>query len=130
MRLTDLEPTFRKIDRRIDTWTIHKEDDTTEQVTGLRLYAVEVATIEEADGLWLLCPLCFKNNNGKIGTHSISCWKLNIPQSDDLTGPGRWDLCGTGFNDLSLRGAETSSVLLTQRCKAHFSIVNGDIIWH
>jgi multimeric flavodoxin WrbA len=47
MRLSELEPEFLKV-----------IDDRTWQSKGVLL--------SEADGIFFLCPLCFKNNNGAI----------------------------------------------------------------
>lgn len=130
MKLTELEPSFRKIERRPNTWTIRKEDGSDEQVSGLRLYFVEVHTVEEADGIMFLCPLCFKNNNGPVGTHGIDCWRPKIPLDKDLAGPGRWELVGTNFDNLSLRAGSLSIYLTGPGCGAHFTITNGEIEWN
>jgi hypothetical protein len=87
----------------------------------------EIFDITIADGIVFLCPKClFENNNSLIGVHSIICWKPNIPQTTSPI-PGRWNILGTGFNDLELQ-AGSSSVLLTSGCNAHFFIKNGEII--
>jgi hypothetical protein len=105
MKLPELEPQFLKI-----------EDDKT--------YAF-VDAIAEADGVMFLCPVCFAKNAGARGTHSILCWKPGVPQSISPA-PGRWNLVGTGYADLSLV-AGSSSVLLTSGCRAHFYVTNGEI---
>lgn len=88
-----------------------------------------VERIEEAEGIQFLCPRCFINNGGAVGTHSILCWNLATP-SEISPGPGRWDLHGTDYADLTLVGAGTSSVLLPgEGCGAHFHISNGMVIW-
>jgi len=129
MRLSELEPSLKKIERRPDTWTRRKEDGSDEQVSGLRTYFVEVQTISEADGIWFLCPKCFRDNGGNVGTHSVACWRPSIPLSDDLTGPGRWELVGTDFNNISLV-ANPTSVQINGGCNAHFTVSNGEIIWN
>lgn len=106
MRLTELQPEFLKL-----------ETDRSSR-TGV--------PIDEADGIIFLCPVCFINNNGKVGTHYIICWRPRVPQSI-LPGPGRWDFEGTGFTDLTLK-AGSSSVLLRGACKAHFFVRDGSII--
>lgn len=91
MRLVDLEPQFLK-------WisdTQFRSD----------------ATFTEADGIMFLCPKCFIENKGPIGTHVVICWKPHVPQST-FPRPGRWEQKGTGVSDLSLV-AGSSSVLLT-----------------
>lgn len=106
MRLADLEPEFLKI---VDDRS-HRRD----------------ATFQDCDGIFFLCPLCFKANNGPVGTHGVICWKPHVPQTRSPT-PGRWSIEGTGFHDLSLV-AGSSSVLLMGGCNAHFFIKNGEII--
>lgn len=105
MKLIELEPHFLK---RIDDNNY-----------------LEVDNISLASGIRFLCPVCFAKNKGAIGTHSIICWDPSVPQTTSPT-PGRWNLVGTGFNDLSLRNG-SSSVLLTTGCKAHFFVTNGNI---
>ena len=51
MKLKELEPTFLK-------W----KDDSHFEGTN------EIAV---ADGIQFLCPVCFKKNGGKVGTHAI-----------------------------------------------------------
>lgn len=91
-----------------------------------------VATLAEAQGLWLLCPTCFAANGGPIGTHGIICWSRSRGVPDAASpGPGRWRLDGTGLADLTLNAEppETRrSVKLTGAgCGAHFHITNGSI---
>ena len=110
MLLNQLEPQF-----------IKRIDDTHWQ---------EVDNIQNADGIEFVCPVCLKNNNmHRPGVHSIICWEPNVPQSMNPK-PGRWYLNGTGYNDLTLKGLTSDSVLLTgdEGCKAHFFITNGEII--
>jgi hypothetical protein len=92
--------------------------------------------LSEADGLRFLCPLCYIANNGPVGTHLIICWKPSVPQTF-VPGPGRWDLIGTNFHDLSLV-AGSSSILIgngsnilseDKCCNAHFHIINGKAVW-
>lgn len=110
MRLTELEPQFLKL---CDPAGHSFRTD---------------ATFEDNDGLWFLCPVCFKNNGGNVGTHAIICWKPHVPQTIQPI-PGRWAQTGSGFHDLSLV-AGSSSVLLSGEggCKAHFFIRNGEIV--
>ena len=108
MRLTELEPEFLKLS----------------DPEG-KSYRTD-ATFQDCDGLFFLCPVCFKNNNGPVGTHGVICWKPHIPQTVAPT-PGRWSQNGSGFHDLSLV-AGSSSVLLQGGCNAHFWITNGEIV--
>lgn len=106
MNLTDLDPEFVSV---IDAKQFQHVD-----------------SIEQADGIRFLCPLCYQRNGGPIGVHSVLCWKPSV-QKDITPGPGRWDMQGSGFNDLTLV-AGSSSVRLTDGCEAHFFIKNGKII--
>lgn len=105
MKLTDLEPKFLKLVSNRSFQTVN-----------------EIAS----DGLLFLCPKCFIENNGPVGTHSIICWAPHIPLSPELTGPGRWAMQGTSYEDLSLV-AGSSSILLQGGCNAHFFIERGSI---
>lgn len=78
-----------------------------------------------ANGLWFLCPKCFAAKGGRAGTHGIMIWTPPVPPHV-TPGPGRWEMVGAGFDDLSLR-ASSSSVLLMGGCNAHFFINNGAI---
>ncbi len=85
-----------------------------------------IEDIKEADGILLLCPLCFQNNGGSnIGVHSILLYQPHIPQEYNPTG-GRWSFLGTGLEDLELVAA-SSSIQLEEGCKAHFFIRNGAV---
>ena len=90
MRLTELQPQFMK-----------------------RLSDIEfqyVDTLAEAEILKFLCPACFLKNKGPIGTHAILCPNPSVPKTT-LPNMGRWNLVGTGFEDLSLV-AGSSSILV------------------
>ena len=105
--IRDLKPRFVK-----------RDDDT---------HFHNVDTIGGADGVIFVCPKCLIANNMKRpGVHSILCWAPSVPQTTSPT-PGRWNLVGSGFDDLSLV-AGNSSVLLTSGCLAHFFVQNGQIV--
>ena len=86
--------------------------------------------LEGCDGVMFLCPTCFKKKGGPVGTHSIICWKPHVPLSEHFTGPGRWKLVGASEDDISMVGEPLSSVLLQGGCDAHFTVSNGQIIFH
>lgn len=106
MRLTELEPSFVVI-----------IDDTHERWTD---------EIAGADGILFLCPKCFETNGGPVGTHRILCYTPHVPQTRSPA-PGRWNLVGTGYEDLTLE-AGSSSILLTSGCQWHGFIRNGEVI--
>lgn len=87
-----------------------------------------VDTLAEAQGISFLCPQCFKNNNGPVGTHTIICWFTDRGVPDNETpGPGRWSPSGTSYADLSFVGPQSASILIQGGCNAHFFIRNGAI---
>jgi hypothetical protein len=86
-----------------------------------------VESIDEADGVMFLCPVCFQANGGPVGTHAVICWRPRVPSHIDPK-PGRWEFEGTGLHDLTLV-AGSSSILLTAGCRAHFFIRNGEIVF-
>lgn len=85
-----------------------------------------VDTLVEADGVCFLCPKCFKQNGGPVGTHSVICWAPSVPQDTSPT-PGRWEMHGAGLDDLTLV-AGSSSVALQGGCQAHFFVRAGAIV--
>lgn len=109
MRLTELEPEFIKRGRNEENQETYSP-----------------VSIGEADGLFFLCPKCFSINKGNVGTHAMICWKPHVPQ-DVSPSPGRWNLVGTGYHDLTLV-AGRSSVKVEAGCRAHFHITNGEVI--
>lgn len=129
MKISELEPSFLKLVVKVETWKTRSEDGVEGEATGDRHYYHKVETVEEADGVGFLCPLCFKNNGGNVGTHLVMCWRPKMPLDIGLTGPGRWELVGSNFDNLSLV-AGSSSVQLQGGCNAHFTITNGEVIWH
>lgn len=113
MRLTDLNAKFERIEKR-DGQTVY----------------VEVATIEEAQGVIFLCPKCFAANGGPAGTHSVICWSRSRGVADEeRPGPGRWALKGTGLHDLTLDADPPNaarSVFLQGGCRWHGFVTNGE----
>jgi hypothetical protein len=85
-----------------------------------------VDDIKLADGIMFLCPKCFENNKGEVGTHSILCWQPHISQ-DYTPKPRRWKFLGTGYNDLTLQAGSSSILLQGEGCQAHFFIRKGNI---
>lgn len=82
-----------------------------------------VDSIGEADGVEFLCPVCFEKNGGSVGTHAVICWSPSVPQDTSPT-PGRWDMVGSGLDDLTLQAA-SSSIQLSGGCNAHFWVRSG-----
>jgi len=107
MKLTDLEAEFLKY---VTEDSFHHVD-----------------TLAEADGLLFLCPKCFQQNSGPVGTHSVICWFEGHVPDDAEPKPGRWNPTGSGIGDLSfVPGRKSHSVLLLGGCGWHGFVTNGD----
>lgn len=113
MRFTDLKPEFKIRELRDG-----------------REILVTVDSIQEAQGVWFLCPKCWTERGGPRGTHRVLCWSRSRGIPDDVDPkPGRWTLEGTGLDDLTL-GAEpgqSRSVLLLGGCGWHGFVTNGEV---
>ena len=83
---------------------------------------------QRPDGISFLCPQCFKDNGGSVGTHSILCWQPHVSQ-DVLPAPGRWAIDGDSFENLSLIAGSSSILLNESKCHAHFYVTNGDVVF-
>ena len=118
MRLTDLEPEF-----------VSYED------TGEHKYIHHVKTLAEAQGIMFLCPKCFVANNGRVGTHRVLCWSRSAGASEHAEPrPGRWQMVGTGLDDLTLNGdmigmpgTGARSIQLLSGCQWHGFVTNGEV---
>lgn len=89
-----------------------------------------VDSLDQATGIWFLCPKCFAANGGRVGTHGVICWSRERGTPDDLSPkPGRWRLVGTGLHNLTLdgEGGKSRSVLLTGGCGWHGFVTNGEV---
>lgn len=103
-------------------------DDDTYERTGPVKCLVTVDTLAEADGVMFLCPKCFAENSGPIGTHSVICWFVGKVADDVDPKPGRWTPIGTGLHDLTFvpSAGRSHSVLLMGDCAWHGFVANGD----
>lgn len=107
MRLIDLEPQFLKLG---DGRTYEHVDD-----------------YRQADGIRFLCPKCFAANKGAVGTHMVLCWKPGVPADLDPK-PGRWNMVGTSYENLSLSNSDrSSSIMLMSGCQWHGYVTNGEV---
>jgi hypothetical protein len=103
-------------------------DDDIEERTGPVEFIPTVDALAEADGVWFLCPKCFVDNGGPVGTHGVICWFVGkVPDEVDPK-PGRWTPTGTGLHDLTFVPSEgrTQSVALLGSCLWHGHVVNGE----
>lgn len=135
MKLLDLNPQFitYHVEHNVPTQIANDVNDIekgTHEELRDQVSFHYVDTLTEAQGIDMLCPLCFKSNNGTVGTHGLICWFADrgIPDDADPK-PGRWVPAGTGYQDLSFVGPAAASVLLMGGCNAHFFIKNGEIIF-
>lgn len=127
MKLRELAARFLKREVEMRTWTRRKEDGTAEEVTGPREIYRFVNTLEEADGVQFLCPLCYEKNGGSVGTHLVLCWFSGRVPEETKPGPGRWNPAGTGLDDLTFVPPGAVSVqLLGEGCGWHGHVANGE----
>lgn len=145
MKLSDLKAHFLRYEERTETWkrvvdhakwdATGRGDEGTEEVTGTKQHMITVDSIDEAQGVIFLCPKCYSDNEGSVGTHAVICWSRSrgVPEHA-VPGPGRWKLVGTSLGDLTLDGdapggGGARSVLLSgPGCGWHGFVTNGDVI--
>lgn len=85
-----------------------------------------VDALADADGLMFLCPKCFGDNGGPVGTHSVLCWFVGHVADDVDPKPGRWIPSGTGLADLTFVGPAAASVQLLGGCNWHGFVRSGE----
>ena len=108
MKLRELEGQFLRTDEKGSSWT-------------------HVDTLSEAQGVMFLCPKCFAENNGPVGTHMVVCWFADLGVGDNVNPkPGRWKPSGTALDDLTFVGPGAASVALTGGCGWHGFVKYGD----
>lgn len=140
MKLTDLEPQFYRYETRIESYEVvdgvwndqrkvylvgdgrtwDEAGRPTKEVTGPREYLCNVDTLQEAQGIMFLCPKCFRDNNGPVGTH-----RCPLPFAGRGVDPAKnqWNVTGSGYADLST----TPSYLIVGGCSWHGYITNGQV---
>ena len=84
--------------------------------------------IHTAQGVMFLDPVEYQKNGGAVGTSSVLVWFRGRGVPDHAKpGPGRWNVTGTGFTDLTL----TPSIDLTCGGKYpgrwHGWLTNGEV---
>ena len=84
------------------------------------------ATLSEADGVSFLCPKCFTENGGNVGTHRVLCWFAGRVPDDLDPKPGRWHPAGASLEDLTFIGPGSVSVELVGGCQWHGFVRNGE----
>ena len=137
--MPDLDATFLRREVRVESKRFMRpealaekpsgpftDDDTYEKIGDVE-YIPFVETLAEADGVMFLCPKCYAENGGPVGTHRVICWFVGKVPDDVDPKPGRWTPRGTGLSDLTFVPSEgrTQSVLLTGGCGWHGFVVDG-----
>jgi hypothetical protein len=90
---------------------------------------INVRSLAKADCVMFLCPACFLANGGKVGTHRIRIDFAGRGVTDEICikngsgQPVRWNVSGTGLEDLSL----TPSILILGGCNWHGFVTAGNI---
>ena len=111
MRLTELQPKFLTIESEK---VVRTHDD-----------------FAEAQGVSFLCPKCFVENGGSVGTHQVWCWFRGRGVPDDYNPkPGRWTPQGTGYDDLTFVPGDPPmpvSVQITSGCMWHGHVNHGEV---
>lgn len=88
-------------------------------------------SVVDASGVMFICPRCFIDNDGSIGTHSIICWFADrgVPPEQDPK-PGRWRPgASSSIGDLTFVGPDAVSIQIIGSCNAHFFVRNGQVEW-
>jgi hypothetical protein len=118
IKLTALEAEFTKHFERPAT---PEEIALNPHLPPIRTGFQRVDTLAEADGIWFLCPKCFADNKGPVGTHMVCIgFAGRAPAGSYTQGSNgqdtRWNIAGgTGLDDLVL----TPSVQLLGGCNWH-----------
>lgn len=110
MKLSDLEPSFLTV---IEPGKVHQMTSDLVDLTHGR-----------AQGIRFLCPKCFEENGGAVGTHGVQCWfrDADVPEIEEPK--PRWGMSGSSFADLTL----SPSILLTSGCGWHGFVTAGAIV--
>jgi hypothetical protein len=125
---TELEGRFLRYRERAVDPTQTDEHGIT-HLSGTAISHVFVDTLAEADGVEFLCPKCFAENKGPIGTHGVICWFVGKVPDHASPKPGRWMPQGTSLDDLTFvnsPGRTSSVLLLGEGCGWHGFVTNGE----
>jgi hypothetical protein len=112
LRLLDLEPEWVRDSELPDG--AHRRD--------------QALTIATAQGVLFLNPVEFVKNGGAVGTSSVLVWfrGRSVPDGKE-PGPGRWDVSGTDFADLTLSPSVDLTCGGKRPCDWHGWIKNGEV---
>ena len=137
MKLTEFEPQFFRYDVRVEDVTMVAPEFRARPSNEWRAaggptvierkaltYLLEVESLAAAQGIRFLCPKCFRDNGGAVGTHGVNvAFKDRGVPHNAYTGLPRWNVSGSGYADLSI----TPSVLVVVGCGWHGYITNGEV---
>lgn len=107
--------------RELDAWFVRYDAGPPETYE-------RVDDLGDADGVWFLCPKCYGENAGPIGTHRVLCWFVGRVADDVDPRPGRWAAVGTRLDDLTFvpSAGRSHSVALRGGCGWHGFVTSGD----
>jgi hypothetical protein len=119
MRLVDLEPGFYRYEERVEEYdTVHGK------IIGSRQYKVPVKTIEEAQCIFFICPICHNKSGHQIEVTFANRGVADNHGTHNKEGkPTRWGVSGSDFTNLTT----TPSILLEGGCAWHGFITNGEV---
>jgi hypothetical protein len=137
MKLQELEPQFVRYESHVETWNVVNGDEATWRergcptvsVTGPREYIANVDLLAQAQGVQFLCPKCFQQNSGSVGTHwyQVTFADRGVGDEHGSHGtdgkPTRWQVSGSGYHDLTVY----PSIQLLGGCGWHGWIQNGEV---
>ena len=119
MKLTELNPVFITMPVQEEHWTFQATEDGPDGAGGIRFDCPQCRLHPENDP-WHV------NSNGER-RHRLTLYVPDAFDGDPNIGPGRWSLVGDSFENLSLDGGSSSSVLCEYGCRAHFFVKDGHI---
>lgn len=132
MKLTELEPQFYRYETRIEEYSVivgpaetwRERGCPSEKVTGPRQYKIPVNTIEEAQCIFFVCPLCVNKSHHRVEVTFANRGVKDEDGTHNSKGePSRWNVSGTDYNNLTT----TPSILLEGGCAWHGYITNGEV---
>lgn len=123
MKLAQLQPHFIRYETKVEDCTF------ADGMRSVPVHYIVHCDLAEAQGISLLCPKCFQQNGGDVGTHWIEVTFTNRGASDDQGShgkdgrPTRWNVSGDCFENLTL----IPSIKLESGCDWHGFITGGEI---
>lgn len=120
---------LRDLDAKLMIRRVDPVEESPAHPTGQSETWVDEPSLDQAHGIRFLCPKCWAERGGAIGTHSVVCWFEGRVPDDALPGPGRWTPSGTGIDDLTFVPGNLHhavSVALIGGCGWHGFVKDGD----